>query len=190
MTGAALNPDELLHLAILDSRNGRHDEAILKLKRCIADAPTMAQAYHLLAAEHAEIGMSKEAIAGLEKALALDPRSVAARFQLGLLRMLTGDPQGARREWDPLSELDPAGPWNEFKGAFEALLDQNTPAALAHLDHGLGMEFNNAALRADMTKLRERIARSTSSSPEKSESQQRAAELLRKTYQGPDSSEG
>ena len=42
MTEVALNPDELLHLAILDSRNGRHDEAILKLKRCIGEAPAMA----------------------------------------------------------------------------------------------------------------------------------------------------
>ncbi len=91
-----LTPDELLHLAIVDSRNGRHDEAIVKLKRCIAASPSQPGAYHMLAAEHAEMGMVPEAISEFSEAIRLDPSSVPARFQLGLLRALNNQPEQAR----------------------------------------------------------------------------------------------
>lgn len=180
-TDVQLNPDELFHLAILDSRSGRHDEAIVKLKGCIATDPSFAGAHHMLAAEHAEIGMYREAIRELDHALVLDPKSVAARFQLGLLHMITNDPQQARLDWAPLDKLDPAGPWSAFKGALEGLMDQDALAALRQLDKGLAMDFSNAALRADMSKLRERIQVTAKAS---SQIQPQAGEMLLKTYRG------
>src|SRR5882757_1380393 len=136
-----LNAEELLHLAIADSRNGRHDEAIIKLKRCIDAEPTRAAAYHLLAAEHAEIGMYQEAIRELQHAVALDPKAVAAHFQLGLLYAVNNDPKQARHHWIPLTSLDPDGPWNAFKMALESLMDGENASALNFLERGLAMEL-------------------------------------------------
>lgn len=174
-----LSMNELLHLAIADSRKGRHDEAILKLKRCIAADSTHAAAYHLLAAEHAEIGMYAEAVQEFERAIELDSTAVVPRFQLGLLRALGNDPQQAKRDWAPLATMDPEGPWNCFSKAMENLLDEKHTSASRLLDLGLAMPFPNPTLRADMAKLRDRVAEKASASQQ----EHPAGELLLKSYE-------
>jgi tetratricopeptide (TPR) repeat protein len=182
-----LSADELFHLAVSDSRNGRHGEAILKLKQCIAERPDFAEAFHMLGAEHAEIGMYTQAVQELQQALSLNPSSVAARFQLGLLHAISGNPTQARHDWAAIDGLDPDGPWSEFKGAMEKLLDGKTKDGLRRLEHGLQMDFTNEALRSDMLRLKERIEQSAAAEDKDAP---QAAGLLRSTYGGNSGGQG
>lgn len=176
-----LTQKELLHLAMTDSRNGRHDEAIIKLKRCITAEPASAAAHHLLAAEYAEIGMLQEATEEFEQVLSLDATSVAARFQLGLTYMLAGDAGQAKRAWSAIAEIERDGPWDRFRAALECLMSNEFTGALKHFDAGLAMNFKNDALRRDMSRLRDKVrAALPPDQPEASE--QQANELLLRNY--------
>lgn len=176
----SLSPDELLHLAMADSRGGRHGEAIVKLKQCVLQAPEAPAAYHMLAAEHAEIGMYPEAIRELRQAISLQPGSIAAHFQLGQLLMLTGDLDGANRELREVGRLEATGAWAAFSAALICLARNELEAAAKNLEEGLAREVPNPALRADMARLRDRIRVAMGQDPVKDGGEPLATVLLRK----------
>jgi len=181
-TGLELTSEELLHLAISDSRNSRHEDAIVKLKRCLKLAPKDSRVHHLLAAEHAEIGMYNEAAAGFERAISLDPSSTTARFQLGLLHAVNHRADEARKAWAPLASLPPSEPLVEFSEALQFALDGNAAAAIQHLDLGLSLPSVNAALQKDMSQLKSRL-QAARAAAEKNNGEAAGAMLL-ESYKG------
>jgi len=102
---AELDAEELLHLAIDASNRGETDRAISLLKRLTAVTPNDARAFHLLGAEHAQIGLFERAAEEMQRAVELDPLLDAARFQLGLLRLSSRQPQAAEATWLGLDRL-------------------------------------------------------------------------------------
>lgn len=175
-----LTTNELIHLAILDSRLGRHDEAILKLKRCLASAPGEARAHYLLAAEHAQLGMYSEAASGFESALALDSSLLTARFQLGLLHAVNHQPAKAHEAWAQIGDL-PAEPLSRFTRGLECALDGDASGAIRHLDEGLAMAAVNPTLHNDMAQLKARLLGNLAKDAEGAGP---AGEILLKSYKG------
>jgi hypothetical protein len=150
MTGVGgLDQDELLHLAIEASGKQRHGDAIEYLKQSLAKAKNF-KALYLLAAEHAQIGLTDRAIEGFKQALELEPGMSAARFQLGLLYLCNARVQEALDAWKPLQKAGAGDPYAVFAGGLARLArDEFTPAA-EELKRGL-------ALNVDMKRVLERI---------------------------------
>lgn len=182
LSNPQLSAVELMHLATLDSRQGKHDQAILKLKACVELEPGNAWGYHLLAAEHAEIGMMDAAIAEMTTATRLGPASSIARFQLGLLHATRGDLLRAREAWAPLDTMPGAAHLAAFRNAVLALAEQRTPEALRELERGLSMPFENAGLRKDMTALLQRLA--AQKAPATATAQDATNQVLLRSYLG------
>src|SRR5688500_15693826 len=101
-SASKLDDQELLHLAIRASNEGRHDAAIDHLKQALELAPDNAKVHYMLGAEHAEIGMYDRATEEMTKAVVLDPTLVTAQFQLGLLHITSGRIPKAEESWKPL----------------------------------------------------------------------------------------
>jgi len=183
-----LDADELLHLAVLDSQNGRHDDAIEKLKRGLAVQPADAKTLFLLGAEHAEIGMTDRAIEEMNHAIRIDPKLAIAHFQLGLLYLLyKNDVERARKAWTPLDGLEGAASYVEFKTGLLCLSDSDALKCLHHLDRGLKLNTTNPSLNREMTKIRERIRQTQlgKATPETENSSSASAKLLLDTYKTP-----
>lgn len=181
-SNAQLSAVELMHLATLDSRQGKHDQAILKLKACVEMEPDNAWGYHLLAAEHAEIGMTDAAIAEMATATRLDPASAIARFQLGLLHATQGDIANARQAWAPLDTMPGSAHLAAFRNAVLALMEQRIAEALRELERGLSLNFENAGLRKDMMALLRRL--SAQKAPADAASQDAGNRVLLRSYLG------
>lgn len=157
MEEGRLDADELLHLAIADSRKGAHDEAIKRLKYLVSLAPERADAIFMLAAEHAELGMFDRAADGMRQALAIDPKLHTARMQLGLLYFRTGDLVSARDAWSALQlDLPEDSALRLFPQALLALADNQTDTAIALLERALG-DRSNPALAGDIERMLERL---------------------------------
>src|SRR5687767_8911045 len=110
-----LDTEELLHLAWTASDKGNADQAISLLKQAVASAPTDARCCYLLGAEYAQIGMFDRAAEQMSAAVKLDPNLHAARFQLGLLQLTSGQPDAAGQTWSGLDVLGPRHAFVLFK---------------------------------------------------------------------------
>ena len=160
-----LDEQELFHLALKDSGAQRHDLAIEKLKTLLGMAPHHAMAHHLLAAEHAEIGMLPRAVEGFSKALELDPQMHVARFQLGLAHYAQGLISEARQAWAGLEDLGVDHPFVLYPQGLLQIGEQQYSAGIVTLEKALTAEPNIPSLRVDIQrsieKARSRMADST-----------------------------
>lgn len=77
--------DEYLHLARHASSAGQPHACMTYLKEVLQLQPENAAAIHLLAIQHAELGLFARAVSGFRTALRIEPGWEAARFQFGLL---------------------------------------------------------------------------------------------------------
>ena len=119
MNNTRLDADELLHLAIHATHDGRHDMAISYLKQALelsADDPRLV---YLLAAEHAQLGMFERAIEGMAKAIALAPDLHIARLQLGLLYLSFNRIEETLSVWSALDALDDDEPLKLFEVSWQ-----------------------------------------------------------------------
>ncbi len=156
-TTSHLDADELLHLAIIASRQDAHGEAIEYLKRTIELEPDHAKAYYLLAAEHAQIEMYDRAALEMEQALEFDPSLHIARFQLGLLHLTSGRTAEASRSWQALDLLGEEHCLFQFKRGLELMATDQFDACRAHLSRGLALNLDNAALNTDMQRVLDKL---------------------------------
>jgi superkiller protein 3 len=83
-----LRPDQLpayYYLGLIEEKNGNNDRAIETFRDILRRHPDHAMTYEALGAVQVKQKMYPEAQAALEKAIALDPGSVKAHYQLGML---------------------------------------------------------------------------------------------------------
>jgi tetratricopeptide (TPR) repeat protein len=148
-----LDHDELLHLALIDMKAGRHDGAIDKLKRALTLMPDDANVLFMLGAEHAEIGLFDRAAEEMERSIGLNPDLHIARFQLGLVHYRQGRITQAKDAWHPLEKLGSDNSLFLFKSAFLKIQEEALPDAIMLLEQSLAAEANNAALRREIEKV-------------------------------------
>lgn len=86
---------EALGLAAACAKRGDLEGAITHLKVVLGAEPDHEIANGMLAGIYAELKMPERATACFERVLAINPRNVLARFQLGLLQLTSGRPQEA-----------------------------------------------------------------------------------------------
>lgn len=147
-----LDADELLHLAVRASDQNNAGQAIAFLKEAIAKRPDFAQAFHLLGAEHAQLGMYDRAMEDMEKAIALDPGMMITRFQLGLLYLGARQPEKAAAMWSPLDGLGEQHALFHFKKGLSHLAKDEFRPCLIALKRGIELNNFSQALNVDMTK--------------------------------------
>jgi tetratricopeptide (TPR) repeat protein len=158
--------DEYLHLAIHASSVGNHHASMGYLKEVLQQQPAHALALHLLATEHAEIGLFDRAIMGMRAALAVDSRLEIARFQLGMLLLDRRRPAEAKVELAYLAtSRDPA--LRAYSEAMIALSDNNLPLAREALTRGLSVQGANPSLQGIMRRVFERLTSTGEAPPAK-----------------------
>jgi tetratricopeptide (TPR) repeat protein len=156
---ARLDEGELLHLSLEASRERRHGDAIAYLKQLIERSPANHQALHLLAAQHAQIGLTDRAIEEFNQALGIEPGLFAARFQLGLLLLCNARVEEALAAWKPLDELPESDPFLHFKRGLERLCRDDFAGCEESLRRGMELNTTNAALNADMQRVLDDVRR-------------------------------
>ena len=149
---AQLDAEEMLHLAIDCSRRQDHKAAIEYLKQSIAKSES-ANAYFMLAAEHAEIGLYDRAVAGMCKAVEMDPELWTAHLQHGLLHVRLNQPDAAIAAWQPLDALDGDHYLYLFKQGLTELMQNNLPDAAKLLISGMQANQSNLPLNNDMLRI-------------------------------------
>lgn len=156
LNGQKLDEQELLALALRDSATGRHDLAIEKLKSLIELDPNHAHALHMLAAEHAQIGLLPRAISEFEKALAVDPELHVARFQMGLAHYALSDLASAEAAWQPLKTLGEHHTLPLYATGLIQILREEFEQAVRSLEMALTAEPEIPSLRKDIARSVER----------------------------------
>jgi Flp pilus assembly protein TadD len=79
------------------SRAGEHKKAVKELEAAIARDPDYAAAYDQLGVEYGDLGQLNTAEAKIRHSLALDPTSWRGYYNLGVIRLRTGDAAGAEK---------------------------------------------------------------------------------------------
>lgn len=148
-----LDAEELLHLAMNASAEGKHEDAISSLKRALALAPREGRIHYMLGAEHAQIGLYDRAAEEMARAVQLDPRLDTAHFQLGLLHITSGRPEQAAAAWKPLDALGVEHPLYMFKTGLLCLARDEFKECAHLLEKGIERNKANAALNNDMRKV-------------------------------------
>lgn len=155
-----LNYDELLHLAMKASSDNRHDYAIqyLKQARQISQDPI---SLYLLAAEHAEIGMYQQAIEELNTVIEALPELWAARIQLALLQIMTGQHQQPIVCIQPLLAMPEGNHFRHFACGIDLLTKAEHKKSIEELEKGISLNKDIQPLNKDMQNLIEQIQKNT-----------------------------
>jgi len=153
-----LDQEELLHLAMEASRQQRHGDAIDYLKQAVERSDSNYKALYLLAAQHAQIGMTERAIEEFNKALAIEPNLPPARFQLGLLLLCNARVQEALEALEPLEQLAESDPYLHFKRGLECLCRDDFAGCEQNLKRGMELNTVNPALNVDMQRILDDVA--------------------------------
>jgi DNA-binding CsgD family transcriptional regulator len=150
--------DEYLHLALHASSVGNHHACMTYLKELLQQQPAHAFAIHLLATQHAELGLYERAIKGMTAALAINPQLQIARFQLGMLLLDRQRATEAKQQFAMLADTqDPA--LRLYCRALTALADGNAPLASERLTSGLACKQANPAMASQMRRVLELLSR-------------------------------
>jgi tetratricopeptide (TPR) repeat protein len=157
MNRPALDDSELLQLGLQAMQQNRDEEAIAYFKRAIDAAPRNAKAHYLLAAEHAQLGLSDRAIEEMSRALELDPGLTVARFQLGLLHFSARRPREAAQAWEPLQRLPQGDSFRLFASALVHLSQNHVKECLAELRDGIANNKLNEPLNDDMRRFLQKL---------------------------------
>jgi Flp pilus assembly protein TadD len=184
-TLANLEDDELLHLAIEAMQKNQHGDAIAYLKQAVEKSQTNHNALYLLAAEHAQIGLTDRAIEEFNRALAIKPSLVPARFQLGLLMLCNARVQEALSVLEPLDRLPDTDPYLHFKRGLACLTRDEFDACKKNIERGIALNGANPILSRDMQSILALVeahsAKDPSPTPHRAGSD-RAGQLLLSAY--------
>jgi tetratricopeptide (TPR) repeat protein len=128
-----------------------------KLRAAILRDPGNAELRYLLGAELAGCREYPEAVVQMRTALDINPNLHFARLQLGLLYLTMSQPDDSLATWAPLEQLDESAALKAFKRGLEALIRDDFPACIGHLQRGIDLNKHNATLNDDMTHLIEKV---------------------------------
>lgn len=148
-----LDAEELLHLAIDATGEGRHEVAVSCLKQALEMTPDDARVIYLLAAEHAQLRMFDRAMQGMARALELAPELAIARLQLGLLYLSFDRIDETVAVWQALDELADNEPLKLFKQGLSALIREDYDSCERSLRSGIELNRSNPALNTDMQRI-------------------------------------
>jgi tetratricopeptide (TPR) repeat protein len=130
---------------------------LLRLRAAIVREPGNAELRYLLGAELAQRREYPEAVAQMRTALDINPKLHFARLQLGLLYLTLSQPDDSLAVWAPLEDLEETAALKSFKRGLEALIRDDFPACIGHLQRGIDLNKQNATLNDDMSQLIERV---------------------------------
>lgn len=163
-----LDAEEYFHLALHASAKGDHHACMQHLEEVLQREPLHARAIYLFAVQHAELGLTQRAIAGIKAALAIDPDLEIARFQLGLLLMFDKNlPAEAKDYLGRLCQSENRA-LKAYSEALIAIVDNQPALARQKLAVGLAESSPDSPLSMLMRRLFERMS-STASLPNASE---------------------
>jgi len=128
-----------------------------RLRAAIHRDPGNAELRYLLGAELAGRREYDEAVLQMRTALDINPKLHFARLQLGLLYLTLSQPNDSLAIWAPLEELDETAALKAFKRGLEALIRDDFPACIGHLQRGIDLNKQNATLNDDMSQLIEKV---------------------------------
>ena len=148
---ADLDAEELMHLALKAMGQGREEEALLLLRRGLAQEPENGMMLYLQGGLHAQLGMVERAIEELTLATQLSPEIGTAHFQLGMLHMARADLAQAHAAWAPLDQLDEDDALRIFKQGMVKFLAEEYAEAVALLKRGLASDDVGPALHKNVT---------------------------------------
>lgn len=150
---AMLDQSELLQLAISSGQRNDAASSLIYLKEAVSRDDASPNAYLLLGAEYAEIGLYERAISAMEMALQLDPDLPNARLQLGLLVLSSGDGVKAETILQPLAHITPGDAQTRFASGLIHLIHDEFDAALEQLSLGMVQNTVNPAMNQNMQKI-------------------------------------
>ena len=102
--------DELLALASLDIERGNVEEALLKLKRVLADKTPPIEASAMAARLYAQLGLFERAKELFKTYLDKEPNAIVENFQFGMAHFDAGESNEALSIWDDVVKNDPVNP--------------------------------------------------------------------------------
>lgn len=175
-----LDPEEYLHLAIHATQNQQHHTALEYLHKCLEQEPDNAKAIFLLAAEYAELGLSKRAIELMSKAIELDPTLEMAHYQLGLLHTQEGNFDACREVWSNLatSAQDPA---IRLVSKGLVIIDTEYEAGLDLVKEATQVSTANNFLRSSIRKIYDNLIEANENASESKAASESTASLSTET---------
>jgi arylsulfatase A-like enzyme/Flp pilus assembly protein TadD len=97
---------ELVSAALSDSREGRYQDSLRKLREAEKTEPNSSAIRFLLARDYYHLNDFPRAAESFQSVLTLDPKQVIAAYYLGLSLLQTGDLNGAESSFQRALELD------------------------------------------------------------------------------------
>ena len=156
-TATMLDAEEYFHLALHASAMGDHHACMTYLEEVLQRQPRSARAIYLLAVQHAELGLTRRAIAGIKTALSIEPDLEIARFQLGLLLLFdSNEPVEAKGYLGRLGTCQNRA-LRAYAEAMIAVCDNEPALARQKLAIGLSESPPDSALALLMRRLFERL---------------------------------
>ncbi len=150
---SALDVDELFHLGLHAMENNHPEDALKYFRRVISLDEKHANAWYLMGATHAQLGMFDRAQSELEQAVSLNPSQTTAHFQLGLLHLTSGRLPQAKAAWSALSMLPAEDSLRLFKDGLLCLADDKFAECVRLLQQGIANNQTNLPLNRDMAKV-------------------------------------
>src|SRR5260221_4074609 len=114
----------------------RHADAVSMLKTLLERDPKHVFGTYLLAAEHAQLGMMDRAEEGFRKTIQMAPDFPIARFQLGQMCLVKGDPADAKATLPPLANLPANQALSNYARGLIAAADEDAGEAIGQLQAG------------------------------------------------------
>jgi tetratricopeptide (TPR) repeat protein len=153
-----LDADEYFHLALHASSASDPHACISYLDEVLQRQPANARALYLRAVQHADLGLTRRALSGINEALAIEPALEIARFHLGLLLLLERNRcEEARRSFLELAgSADPT--IRTSAQALAALVDNDIAPARAMLALNFAQTAKDPALTALLARVFEQVA--------------------------------
>ena len=152
-----LDAEDYFHLALHASAMGDHHACMTHLEEVLQRQPRNARAIYLLAVQHAELGLTQRAVAGIKTALMIEPDLELARFQLGLLLLFDSyEPVEARGYLDRLRTSDNRM-LRAYAEAMIAICDNDPTLARQKLAVGLAESTPDSPLAVLMRRVFERL---------------------------------
>jgi tetratricopeptide (TPR) repeat protein len=152
-----LDAEEYFHLALHAGAMGDHHACMSYLEEVLQREPRNARAIYLMAVQHAELGLTQRAIAGIKTALTIEPDLELARFQLGLLLLFDCSQPSEAKDYLQRMRLSPNRALRAYSEAMIAIADNELTLARQQLAIGLSEASPDAPLSMLMRRLFERL---------------------------------
>jgi tetratricopeptide (TPR) repeat protein len=155
---AMLDAEEYFHLALHASAAGDHHACMTYLEEVLRREPRNARAIYLMAVQHAELGLTQRAIAGIKRALSIEPDLEIARFQLGLLLMFDSNQPSEAKDYLERLCVSENRALRAYSEAMIAMVDNEPGLARQKLAVGLSESAPDSPLSLLMRRLFERMS--------------------------------